>query len=98
MIRLYVMHPCARISFIFLLALSGCSTKPPRSAKEICEKANSVKMVAPLVHEYGDPDRKEDGAPPVQWWFYDGKDGVCVVPVYGSIINRAEFQQGATPP
>jgi hypothetical protein len=42
---------------------------------------------AELVRRFGEPDKKEPGAPPLEWWAYDGSDGTCLVAVYGDMVH-----------
>jgi len=87
-----------------VLGTSSCATdehkRANRSAKEICDTAQRVKFTGPLVESYGDPDDIDTGVPPTEWWYYEGSDGVCIVPVsnvpgHGGIISSVQFRPGA---
>jgi hypothetical protein len=88
------------IGFLLVtLSVSGCRAN--RSAKDICDTARRVQFTRPLVESHGEPDFIDKGAPPAEWWYYEGKDGVCVVPVGfsvpgdGGTISGVQFRLGA---
>jgi hypothetical protein len=64
------------------LALTSCARR--RSAEKVCEEASKTRTVTSLVQTVGTPDRTSHGQTKiddVDWWGYDGVDGVCIVTV-----------------
>lgn len=74
--------------FIGSLLLLSCS----RRVGPQCGEMGKTVYAAELVQKFGAPDKKEDGAPPVEWWAYKGSDGTCLVTVYGDMVHpETEF-------
>src|SRR6266704_3420228 len=51
----------------------ACSSK--REVGRKCSEMGKTVYVAELVREFGRPDKKQAGAPPVEWWAYEGGTG-----------------------
>ncbi len=68
-----------------LMMVASCSSK--RAVGPQCSEMGESVYAAELVRKFGQPDKKQAGAPPLEWWAYEGNDGTCLVAVYGDVVH-----------